>query len=592
MAGGDGFNTKPMGFDKNEVNAYISDMRKKMNALEAAMKENDEKTRAAEKLAEEADSRIKEAAAAGEAKAAEINKQLLEERQNSLALRKEIDSLKAQLSAEKNQRDEKANAAVAQAKQASSDIVNKANEQAEEILNQARHKAQAMIDDAGKERDAALKNADKFLDLLSKQMESIIGGYKTIMNARTAVEQGAVPQADTPEEPKSGLGGLAAAAAAAAFAPVPDPNVVQSDRDLDLAAVGMDEESSEDVEGVSVIQSLNIAAAALSASAQPAAEGEDSDMPELVVPEVLHGVSQPVSSSDSADEIPGMPDINDAVDTGDTFNDMWGGPGGGSVQNIFSAQEQGSSSVPLVNPNARTALEEDIFGLGNISSDDDMTDMSSIFDQPSAETEDEPVSEVKPLDAVKGMEISFDNDFASDLLAQTMPSGSLGGEVDESTRQAVQQAQNSFAVKPADVNMADISMDDAAEPASSAAAEEDDLMKALREAEAALNSIAGGAGASFEEEDSTSSAPAEEAPAAAAESDANDPWADLQKQLEAMEQSGGLSASAEQPDTAAESEQPAAPSADDASIWNFGSDSSGDSEDNMSSDMFGDFGGF
>ena len=54
MAAGDGFRQVPLGFDKNEVNAYISDLRKKMSALEADMRSNDEKTKAAEKLAEEA----------------------------------------------------------------------------------------------------------------------------------------------------------------------------------------------------------------------------------------------------------------------------------------------------------------------------------------------------------------------------------------------------------------------------------------------------------------------------------------------------------------------------------------------------------
>ena len=58
MAAGDGFKQVPFGFDKNEVNAYISDLRKKMNALEADMRANSDKTKAAEKLAEEADDEV------------------------------------------------------------------------------------------------------------------------------------------------------------------------------------------------------------------------------------------------------------------------------------------------------------------------------------------------------------------------------------------------------------------------------------------------------------------------------------------------------------------------------------------------------
>ena len=35
MAADGGFSTKPMGFDKNEVNEYISSLRKRMNEIEA-----------------------------------------------------------------------------------------------------------------------------------------------------------------------------------------------------------------------------------------------------------------------------------------------------------------------------------------------------------------------------------------------------------------------------------------------------------------------------------------------------------------------------------------------------------------------------
>ena len=50
MAVGDGgFKTAFQGFDKNEVNEYISNLRKKMNELEAEMKDNDSKVKAAVK---------------------------------------------------------------------------------------------------------------------------------------------------------------------------------------------------------------------------------------------------------------------------------------------------------------------------------------------------------------------------------------------------------------------------------------------------------------------------------------------------------------------------------------------------------------
>ena len=94
MAAGDGFKQVPFGFDKNEVNTYISDLRKKMSALEADMRKNDEKTRAAEKLAEEADGRIKAAAAEDAKKIEELIAQLEAERSTTDRQRIEIRNLK------------------------------------------------------------------------------------------------------------------------------------------------------------------------------------------------------------------------------------------------------------------------------------------------------------------------------------------------------------------------------------------------------------------------------------------------------------------------------------------------------------------
>ena len=105
-----------------------------------------------------------------------------------------------------------------------------------------------------------------------------------------------------------------------------------------------------------------------------------------------------------------------------------------------------------------------------------------------------------------------------------------------------------------------------------------DFMKALQEAEDALSSIAASGGAASVSMDETSSAA--------------DPWGDLQKQLEAMEQGGATGDAVfvmDEPQAAPQHDDPAAPSADDTAIWDFGSSS--DSDDDMSSD-FGGFGGF
>ena len=71
----------------------------------------------------------------------------------------------------------------------------------------------------------------------------------------------------------------------------------------------------------------------------------------------------------------------------------------------------------------------------------------------------------------------------------------------------------------------------------------------------------------------------------------DDPWADLQKQLEAMESANGVGSAVtyDEPEPTEEEQPSAPPSADDSSIWNFGG--SGSDDDDMSSD-FGGFGGF
>lgn len=118
------------------------------------------------------------------------------------------------------------------------------------------------------------------------------------------------------------------------------------------------------------------------------------------------------------------------------------------------------------------------------------------------------------------------------------------------------------------------------------AADADDPMAALLAQAAAAF---GGGGSSFD-----MSEPANEPePEPASMGMGGGDWADLQKQLEAMEQSGNLGDSA--PEAAAEpaknaTEDPKAPNADDSAIWNFGDMSGGSSDDDdMSSDLFGSF---
>ena len=235
------------------------------------------------------------------------------------------------------------------------------------------------------------------------------------------------------------------------------------------------------------------------------------------------------------------------------------------------AAEESRQDIPLVNPDAG----ENLFGGDLFNMDDNSDDMNG-FDMGKTEEPESVVDKVEPLDVADHAEASYDKDFDKDLLAQTMSSSSLANDADDDLLAAVKAAEEAFAVQPNDVS--EIDMDEQPEAAADPASEEDELMRALREAEEALNNVKDFA-------DSSDSEPEEEAPSA------EDPWADLQKQLEAMESANGTGSAVtyDEPEPVQqEQEEPQAapPSADDSSIWDFGS------SDNSDDDMSGDFGGF
>lgn len=237
----------------------------------------------------------------------------------------------------------------------------------------------------------------------------------------------------------------------------------------------------------------------------------------------------------------------------DTSNDDMGSSG-------FSFDD-----IALMNPDVPKAEPVDAFDLSHVH-------------QPAV---DEPVDDIAPLDSANTAKASLDNDFMADLIAQTVPGSSLSDDLDDDILAAVKAKDEQFAVQPAD---ADKGVDFDMDMGGSDSAEADDPMAALlAQAQAAF----GGGGSSMEM--------SEPEPEPEPEASSANPWEDLQKQLEAMEQSGNLGGS----DTggAAEpskniAEDPKAPSADDSAIWNFGdggdSDSS-DDDDMMSSDLFGSF---
>ena len=548
MAVGDGgFKQVPFGFDKNEVNTYIADLRKKTKAMEEEVKANNKKTEEALKLAEEADARIQEAVKAGEDKAAEITRQLEAEQRKSADLEEKLKKLNEDLEKERKNMSEmlmSGKGVNAEAKKVYTEIIDKANADAKAIIDGAQAKAQEITAAADARRSDTDAKTTEFLAVMKAQIEAFGENYKTVAESAAELLGSSAVAAPVVEMPT-----MTAAPAAAPAAPVAEP-----------APVKAEEPTLE--------------------SMMAAVEAQADAVEEEIVTEIKAEQSVYNVTSD-AEAMPGIDEIS-AASAGDapaSFDDVWGG--NELAQTIFNDEKK--DAVPLVNPDAMNMFGKDLFGLGEAAEEEELTGDLVAEEQP--KEEEEQIDEVKPLDVSDVADVAFDSSFDQDLLSQTMPSGSLG-DVGNELLEAVKAAEASFAVQPTQPEVDDLDMDE--EPAATFGGDtEDDLMKALREAEAALNSLAPA------ETDMS-----EEAPAASSSADsgssAGDPWADLQAQLEAMEQSGNFSDSDVLGDTApaavaTAANDPAAPSADDSSIWDFGGSS--DSDDDMSGD-FGGFGGF
>lgn len=534
MAVGDGgFKQVAFGFDKNEVNTYISDLRKKMKSMEEDMKANDKKTAEAEKLAEEADERIKAAAKEGEDKCAELESRLSAADGKAEKLEAEIDKLKKELEDERKKMSDmllSGKGVSAEANKAYTEIIDKAKADAEVIISDANAKAADIVAAANASCEDINARTAEFLAAVKAQIEALTAGYGTI-NASAAQLLGA----RAAEIPPVKLDIPVATAQ-------PAPAVVEE----------------------TVVEEISAPA--------PVSEPEPQSEPaEEVVSEIT--ASEEVMEIKSSSE--DMPAITEAdKEAGDglaSFDDVWGG--NELAQTIYNNEKK--DAVPLVNPEAKDLFGNDLFAADSEAEND----LSADFTQPQ---EEDIVDEVKPLDVSDIADAKFDNGFDNDLLAQTMPSSSLEG-MDDALLEAVKAAEAAFAVQPASSELSDFDMSEQEEEP--AANTEDELMKALREAEEALNNLAP---ADIAEDNVSDSA-------ADSSSDSSNPWADLQKQLEDMEQSGSFATEAEAYDEQEESAEAeaAAPSADDSSIWDFGNAASSSSDDDdMSGDMFGGFGGF
>lgn len=582
MAVGDGgFSTRAMGFDKNEVNEYISNLRKKMNELTADMKEKAKLAEEAQKTAESADRRVREAEEAGESKARELEEKLAGQQSIGDSLRKQVDELKQKLEEEKRKMSDmlkNGKGVNAEAKRAYAEIINKANDDAAEIVDKAKSEAADIISEA--ERKAAETNERlmRFMAVLSEQLTVINGGYRAVNSSAAELLGKSAPEISFDPEtvPDSSItAAYSAMGAASVFSSAFSAASENNDNADEI-------EPSEEVSGS--IEDIVAAASAAVAEINPDYREEKAEEPEGLGDKIEFGAGW------------GGAALEDEMKAPETEEKIEFGSGSGGTEEEKTPEKPAEAAT-----NAFADSLEDMFSaMSSEGIDDDMTtDLSGGFSgfeemTDSAGTDtlegfgadfpdlsggadlsfgavNEPDLGITPLDNTDSGIGSFDNDFTKDLLAQTIPSGSLGGELDDSLREAVMNASEKFAVQPLDNDgdmLGSLNMDEG---------DFEDPMQALRDASAAL-------GGSLDE------GLPDDAPIMADMGGSN-PWDDLQKQLEQLEQSGAMSS---ETDETADSEEPAAPSADDASIWNFGDvgSQSESGDDDMSSDMFGGFGGF
>lgn len=488
MAVGDGgFSTKPMGFDKNEVNEYISNLRKRMQEIEAEKKVNDEKTRAAVKTAEEAEEKIKAAEQAGEKKAAEFEMLLKKERKTNDDLAIKIDDLKRKL----KQAQAGGGAASGAASSAAADkqaaqIIESANATAQEIVEKAKKTAQEIISGANGASASSNANTEEFMSVLKNFMDTVSSGFKTV-NDKASELLGAAP-----------------------------------------AAVEMPD---------------------FSAYTAPKAE----------VPKAKPAPAPAPAKKEEPVELDPSFQFSDMGDSADEEMDMNGF--GGDIQ-------------PLDPPGPKHEVVEgfDLSGINNIAEDGD-------------------VSEIEPLDE-NGESAEMTDDFTVNLLAQTATGGALSG-LDDDILAAVEKENAQHAVQPNDdVPSFDMEMGmgldmDMGDPGSDSGSSSDSGINAMNDLLASMGAALESAGGSAD--DTASMEPDEP------DNGGANPWADLQAQLNAMEQSGGLSDDSSDDLSAASSvsEDRKVPDADDSAVWNFGGDSDDSgmesSDDDMSSDLFGSF---
>ncbi len=217
MAGEGGFSTKLNGFDKNEVNEYISKMSKEKQKLEQDLKEREDKLKTAVKIASEADEKIKAAKEESDKQIADLNAQVKAERKKSEELILQIDDLKRKL---KNGGG-KSSGSDANAEKRAEEIINSANAKARRIIADAEKKAAGMS--AGAPARAAV-DGEAFMAALKGFQTTISNEIQKLGNKASQILKTPAPSF------------AAAAAPAAAADPMSMDNGFFEDMDSDAPA--------------------------------------------------------------------------------------------------------------------------------------------------------------------------------------------------------------------------------------------------------------------------------------------------------------------------------------------------------------------
>ncbi len=230
----------------------------------------------------------------------------------------------------------------------------------------------------------------------------------------------------------------------------------------------------------------------------------------------------------------------------------------------------------------------DFGGFGNMSASESDNSMDMSVPENDMDMIGEPVAEVAALDDPDIPKAEMDENFGKELIEQTVPSSSLNDAMQDFFGSAggdIEIKGNNDSVDfdmGGNMDFGDLGGSDNSSGSDSGMSDIDAMNALLGQMSASLESSGGSAGNANGAEDMSSND--------------DNPWANLQAQLDEMEKSGNFGGSdpgaAPEPDMTAEA--PAAPSADDSSIWNFGMTSDSDnSDDDMSDDMSADlFGSF